>query len=117
MKCTTCPHDVGDASERDCAFPDCSGGWEQVYLDSQERIAELEADNLEKDAEIERLRANLTSLGDAVIDMFEQMIKGNWKDDHDHDVHMNRAMISCKDAMESVMEALKPQDNSEQEGE
>ena len=42
MKCTTCPHEVGDATERDCAFPDCSGGWEQVHLDSQEQIADLE---------------------------------------------------------------------------
>ena len=42
MKCTTCPHEVGDATDRDCAFPDCNGGWEQVYLDSQEHIAELE---------------------------------------------------------------------------
>ena len=55
MRCTTCPHEVGDATERDCAFPDCSGGWEQAHLDSQDRIAELEQQLAEKDKEIERL--------------------------------------------------------------
>lgn len=49
MKCTTCPNVVGDITERDCAFPDCSGGWEEVYLEErndrlrlQARVIELE---------------------------------------------------------------------------
>lgn len=34
----------------------------------------------------------IEKFGTAVTDMFEQMIKGNWTDDHDHDVQNNSAM-------------------------
>lgn len=31
IKCTQCPHEVGDSYQRDCAFPDCMGGWETAF--------------------------------------------------------------------------------------
>ena len=34
--------------------------------------------------------------GRPVTDMFEQLEKGNWQDDHGHDVRMNAAMIALK---------------------
>jgi len=30
-ECKQCPHVVGDSYQRDCAFPDCIGGWEEAY--------------------------------------------------------------------------------------
>ena len=41
----------------------------------------------------------LNLVGDKVVDMFEQMGKGNWTDDHGHDVKMNVAMIALLEAM------------------
>lgn len=39
--CKQCPHKVGDAMQRDCAFPDCIGGWEAALLQVEERNNEL----------------------------------------------------------------------------
>jgi len=41
----------------------------------------------------------LNLVGDKVCDVFEQMEKGNWIDDHGHQVKMNVAMIDLLDAM------------------
>ena len=38
MKCTQCPHMVGDSYERDCGFPDCMGGWEEAYRDLRKEL-------------------------------------------------------------------------------
>jgi len=46
-KCTQCPHAVGDSYQRDCAFPDCMGGWDEVYKDLANQFAELQARNVE----------------------------------------------------------------------
>jgi len=43
-------------------------------------------------------------MGDAITDMFEQLVKGSWTDDHGHDVQMNAAMIACSDAVIKAME-------------
>ena len=40
-KCEECPHDVGDSYQRDCSFPDCSGGWEAVSKHQSEQIQSL----------------------------------------------------------------------------
>lgn len=49
---------------------------------------------------IEVNKKELTSLlqetGDSIADLFEQYLKGNWKDDHNHDVGMNTSMIKLK---------------------
>ncbi len=42
-------------------------------------------------------------LGDGVANMFEQLIHGNWVDDHGHKVTMNAAMIALKEQMEATM--------------
>ncbi len=52
------------------------------------------------DAEkLEACENALQFLGDAVADVFGQMIKGNWQDDHGHNVSNNIAMINLADAM------------------
>jgi len=38
--CTQCPHVVGDSFDRDCCFPDCSGGWEEVCKQLQAELQE-----------------------------------------------------------------------------
>jgi len=43
-------------------------------------------------------------LGNAVTDMFEQMIRGKWTDEEDHDVFMNAKMIALKPL---ILEAIK----------
>lgn len=49
----------------------------------------------------------ILSFGRAATDVFEQMLNGKWTDDHGHDVQLNAAMISLKDAVEDAMEVLK----------
>lgn len=43
-KYTQCPYIVGDSHQRDCEFPDCSGGWEEVYKDAIKEITRLRDD-------------------------------------------------------------------------
>lgn len=47
IDCKDCPHVVGDATERDCCFPDCRGGWDAVYKAERARVESLEAILLE----------------------------------------------------------------------
>ena len=42
------------------------------------------------------LKPLLQKTGDSIADMLEQMLKGNWRDDHGHDVKMNATMITLK---------------------
>jgi hypothetical protein len=57
---------------------------------------------------IEVDKKELTSLlqetGDSIADLFEQYLKGNWKDDHNHDVGMNTSMIKLKKILVELME-------------
>ena len=39
--CKQCPHKIGDATERDCAFPDCIGGWEAAFMQAEGRNNDL----------------------------------------------------------------------------
>lgn len=63
-------------------------------------------------ADAERLRALLpasyppapvSDLGDAVADMFDQLVAGNWTDDHGHPVASNVTMLRLKERMNSLM--------------
>ena len=47
------------------------------------------------------------AFGDAIADMFEQMLEGKWVDDHGHDVGLNTAMIACKRPMLAAIEYRK----------
>jgi hypothetical protein len=49
--------------------------------------------------------------GRTVTDMFEQLEKGNWEDDHGHDVRMNAAMIALKQPVRDAI-ALRAKINS-----
>jgi len=42
--------------------------------------------------------------GDAAADVIEQMIRGKWRDDHDHDVQLNVAMVRLKEALLAAVE-------------
>lgn len=66
-KCTQCPHVVGDAYERDCAFPDCCGGWETVYKGMIMDITVAKTGGEEwARREIERLREELAALNEKI---------------------------------------------------
>jgi len=39
-ECKQCPHVVGDTYQRDCAFPDCIGGWEEAYKQQVKKVQE-----------------------------------------------------------------------------
>jgi len=45
----------------------------------------------------------ITMFGDSVADVFEQMNKGNWVDDHGHDVQMNAKMLNLLPIMEKAV--------------
>lgn len=52
---------------------------------------------------LEAVENQLQILGDAIADVFEQLVKGNWMDDIGHHVSNNAAMIGLADAMESTI--------------
>lgn len=52
---------------------------------------------------LEAAQNQLQILGDAVVSVFEQLLKGNWIDDTGHDVAGNFAIVSLADAMKSTI--------------
>lgn len=57
-------------------------------------------------AEIVRVNeALIQKFGNATTDMFDQMLKGKWQDDHGHDVRANSAMMELKNVVVETMEA------------
>lgn len=38
-------------------------------------------------------------MGNAAADVIDQMLKGKWKDDHDHDVRKNTAMVALAESL------------------
>jgi len=57
---------------------------------------------------IELYKAELSELlqktGDGIADMFEQYLKGSWRDDHGHDVGMNITMVNLQKVLTDLME-------------
>jgi hypothetical protein len=49
------------------------------------------------------LKPLLQNIGDGIANMFDQLVKGNWRDDHDHDVKMNVHMLNLQDALKQIM--------------
>lgn len=45
----------------------------------------------------------IQQFGDAATNVFEQMLKGNWKDDHGHDVKNNVHMMALADAVRTAI--------------
>ena len=45
----------------------------------------------------------IAAFGDGVANVFEQLEKGNWTDDHGHDVRMNKAMADLVVLMKRAM--------------
>ena len=45
------------------------------------------------------------SFGDAIANLFEQMNRGNWVDDHGNFVSMNREMLALQPIMRKAMDA------------
>lgn len=50
------------------------------------------------------MRRMMQDTGDAISSVFDQMLKGNWRDDHDHDVTMNNAMVGLKAILAAMVE-------------
>ena len=50
------------------------------------------------------LDACLCRLGGAVADMFEQLMRGNWRDDHGHDVVLNKQMLDLMAALRHAID-------------
>lgn len=53
---------------------------------------------------IETAEQAIQELGDSLAHIFDQMLKGNWKDDNDHDVKNNVHMVGATETMRRVME-------------
>lgn len=49
------------------------------------------------------LKPLLQNIGDGIANMFDQLVKGNWRDDHDHDVKMNVHMLNLQDVLKQIM--------------
>jgi len=60
------------------------------------------------DSENDDLRKKLRSLedriGDTATDLFEQMLKGNWKDDHGHDISLNYKMVELQQIVTDILQ-------------
>ncbi len=53
------------------------------------------------EVEVERL---LQDIGDNIANVFEQYLKGSWKDDHGHDVGMNIHFSQLRNSLQDIME-------------
>jgi len=51
-------------------------------------------------AQLEEL---LSFTGDAITEVFDQLLKGNWKDDLGHPITLNRAMCNLKPVVIAIM--------------
>lgn len=49
-------------------------------------------------SKLARVEKNMQALNDATANMFEQMVRGKWRDDHGHDVTLNKAMLELIEA-------------------
>ncbi len=49
------------------------------------------------------LKPLLQNIGDGIANMFDQLVKGNWRDDRDHDVKMNVHMLNLQDVLKQIM--------------
>lgn len=67
-------------------------------VESQQReIEELKRDK-------EKLTSFINRFGDKATDVFDQMLKGQWVDDHGHYVWLNISMIELKQVIEDVLD-------------
>ena len=75
-------------------------GQAQEAYEAQSK-AEAERDRLAlANAELKPL---LQNIGDGIANMFDQLVKGNWRDDHDHDVKMNVHMLNLQDVLKQII--------------
>lgn len=77
---------------------------ESVALDLLSQLKASQAETVALRARVEDLGGVVQAFGDAATDTFEQMLKGNWRDDHGHPVKNNTAMLALKDAVVKAME-------------
>lgn len=49
------------------------------------------------------LKPLLQNIGDGIVNMFDQLVRGNWRDDHDHDVKMNVHMLNLQDVLKQIL--------------
>ncbi len=69
-----------------------------------ERIqAEIEAERDRLALANAELKPLLQNIGDGIVNMFDQLVRGNWRDDHDHDVKMNVHMLNLQDVLKQIM--------------
>mgnify|MGYP003526849647 CR=1 FL=1 len=50
------------------------------------------------------MRNMMQDTGDAIVGVFDQMLKGKWHDDLGHDVQMNAQMLKLKDVLVTMTE-------------
>lgn len=53
--------------------------------------------------ERQELEELLQNTGDGIANLFTQLMKGNWVDDHGHDVKLNKAMVDMKKVIVDIM--------------
>lgn len=83
------------ASRRDYGGPDVRIEEQPLYTNPSPTLQLAKAR--------ESLEPLLQQVGDSIADAIEQMLKGNWRDDHDHDVRNNVKMIALKDTLNAIM--------------
>lgn len=73
------------------------------YLEYEMVAAQFGEDTAPKPP-IETAEQAIQEMGDSLVFIIDQMLKGSWKDDNDHDVKNNVAMIESTNVMQRVME-------------
>lgn len=101
VSCDNCGFEVGktlcDEDRCEVQFHD------EIDVSHYDKLkTELEQSLIREAALVEEVE----HLGDSVTDVFEQMIKGNWTDDHQHGVELNLAMINLKEAVKVTIGTL-----------
>lgn len=72
---------------------------DDIEEDEKEAATHIKTYADERNALKEAAERVVSNAGDAIANMFDQMIKGNWKDDLDHDVRLNTSMLKLQDVI------------------
>ena len=75
----------------------------QALTDANSRMEKAEAERDRLALANAELKPLLQNIGDGIANMFDQLVKGNWRDDHDHDVKMNVHMLNLQDVLKQIM--------------
>lgn len=119
--CPYCGLPAKEQGRCERGFPGCSraddqqlgeyfvAGYEQTQalatiVALEAKVKELDVEKVSLVSAYSAVATSVTAFGDAVTNMLEQMIKGDWEDEHGHAVHRNVTVIALKEVVKTAIE-------------